>query len=626
MPGSRGRSLSLVALLTVLSVGAGLRFAGLTYDVRHPQTYDDQVFVNNVIEMVRAGDADHRYYEYPGLFFYLLAIPIAWVQPTRLDDPSAFLAARIVVATFGVLSIFLLYLVGTRLADRSVGLASALLLAVSPMDVMSSHGDRPDIVLQTLTLAAYLTLLGLGEHRRGDIRAGLGIGAATAIKFTGFLLFPSYVLARLQAPGPRLTRMTLVAAIAALVTLAATPYALLHPEAYLGGVTHQMTAQYQHPMDLASYGENLATYSQWLGRPLGIPLVALAALGTWRVLRQGYSPWLPVLLHLPVTIGVMSSAELIGTRFLIPVSGVVFLVAGLGIRVVSRGNALAATALALLAAIVPLRQSISRVQPLMQASPRDGALEWIEANLPAGARILETRPEALPKQRAQLIGADPRRYELLYRFPGQRGLQLLAEDVDLVITGPEARAGWSEELQPVFLAATDGEVLFQLKMARRDDRPRYRRMEVGALSLETSAGAARAGLLVDRDPTTAWSSGPMKNGAWIEARWDRPRPLARVELWIANHPSREPDLEILTRGPDGSFHSRTVVPGREPLASQFAAGRRASQVFLLNPEPVSGLRIRIADGTGEPWLIAEMELSIRAPNPKTEEPPGPTGR
>jgi hypothetical protein len=134
------------------------------------------------------------------------------------------------------------------------------------------------------------------------------------------------------------------------------------------------------------------------------------------------------------------------------------------------------------------------------------------------------------------------------------------------------------------------------------------------MAINASAQPASLAALLDRDPATIWSSSrSLMTGDWIEVAWAEPAPLARLELHIANQPSREPELRILTRGADGVYRPRAAIPAREPVAQQLAAGRPASQVFLLGPEPVSGLRLQVESAPAEPWALSELELSIRVP-------------
>ena len=66
-----------------------------------------------------------------------------------------------------------------------------------------------------------------------------------------------------------------------------------------------------------------------------------------------------------------------------------------------------------------------------------------------------------------------------------------------------------------------------------------------------------------------------------------------------------------------------AVAAREPVARQLEAGRPASQLFLLNPQPVTGIRILVADAPPEPWSVAELEFSVRVPAAIRQEPEGP---
>jgi len=601
-----------LALALVLLLAAGLRFTGLRFEVRHPQHYDDRVFLNNVIEMLAAGDLDHRNYEYPGLFFYLLAPPIAATSPERIDDPDALLAARATVAAFGVLSVWLLYRVGSRLAGPAVGLGAALLLAVSPHEVRLAHMPRPDVPLQAACLLAYLPLLTLDRRLRGDVRAGLAIGIATAVKFNGFLLFPSYVLARLLAGPSRLGRAVLVGVLAALTVLFFTPYAVLSSATYLRGVAHQMGAHYQEPMTLARYLDQVATYLGWIRQSLGTPGALLALVGAVLALRRDAVRWAPLLLHSVVCVLIMSSAEIIAPRFLIPASGPLFLAAALAVKTVSRGRRAAATVIAMGLALFPARASTGLVASWLEPSPRDEALDWIVTHLPSGARILETRAEAVPELRAQTLGVDPRRYELLFRTIADGGLRLLAPHMDLVIAGPQGGPRWAGDLVSVFVGRRHGRPELQLLVPQPGARPRYAPVSLDRARLRVSRAGDTAAALTDDDRATAWTTpGPIEIGDAIEVELEAAVPLARITLWLANRPARQPELSVFTAGDRGPLEERRVVPGREPVPAQIAAGRPVSQELLLQPRPVRVVRIVSTDQHVDPWSVAELELAVR---------------
>src|SRR5262245_52412322 len=175
--------------------------------------------------MLGRGDLDHAYYEYPGLTFYLLA-PVLGLL--RLHGPGAYLAARAIVAVFSVLNVALSYRLGSALKGPAAGLAAAALMAVSPAEVRVAHMVRPDVILETLSLLALLSFLRLGERARDDVLAGAAIGAAVAVKFTGVLLLPSYLVQRWLTP-PRGWHQPLLAGLASVLSFGLlSPYSFLH--------------------------------------------------------------------------------------------------------------------------------------------------------------------------------------------------------------------------------------------------------------------------------------------------------------------------------------------------------------------------------------------------------------
>src|SRR5207244_4462193 len=237
------------ALLATLLLAAALRFAGLGWGLRQPPHPDEAVFLDNVALMIRSGDLDHRYYQYPGLFFYML-YPLVRLLPHDPPGPAAYLAARALVAAFGVASCALAARLAREVASPRAGLLAALLLAVSPVAVETAHMVRPDVVLQALCLAVLIAL----------VRAGVALAA--------------FVLA--------------------------SPYAVLHMADFVAGVRAQVGYHYQERgLSPVSYPRMLLFYLEVWPKALGWPavLLVLAALPSafraWRI-------WIPFL-FLPAT-------------------------------------------------------------------------------------------------------------------------------------------------------------------------------------------------------------------------------------------------------------------------------------------------------------------------------------
>jgi 4-amino-4-deoxy-L-arabinose transferase-like glycosyltransferase len=257
-------------LIGILVVAALLRFTGLGWGLRHRPQLDERFFVSNTVHMLARGNLDHGFYQYPGLFYYLLAPVIAFVDEPR-RNPHAYVAGRALAGSFGLLSVALLYALGRSTWGVATGLVTAALLAVSPLEVRVAHEVRPDLALHSFVLLGLLAFRGVGESARRDLVSGIALGAATALKFSGALLAASYVARRVLAPGPKLRRLAL-AGLVSLVTFAVlSPYTFLRGTASVQGMDDQLSFHY---VDRGSGGNFLATMKEYgfiLQEALGSP-------------------------------------------------------------------------------------------------------------------------------------------------------------------------------------------------------------------------------------------------------------------------------------------------------------------------------------------------------------------
>src|SRR5207247_1862928 len=171
-----------------------------------------------VLRMWRTGSLDPTVYTgYAGFFNHLIALPVA--LGLRLGaETGAATAARAVVAGFGVVSVALACLLARPQTGGHGALLAAALLAVSPLEVRSAHYVTPDVVVGTAMLAALLVLArghARGRDPRAETLAGVLLGAATAVKYTGLLLAPAIAVERMgKGRGRGLWRVALAAAAA----------------------------------------------------------------------------------------------------------------------------------------------------------------------------------------------------------------------------------------------------------------------------------------------------------------------------------------------------------------------------------------------------------------------------
>jgi hypothetical protein len=563
------------------------------------------------------GDLDHRFYEYPGLFVYTLH---AWLAPLPLEVPPGsrwYLWGRRLVGVFGVASVALVYVLGQKLAGRAAGLTAALFVAVSPVEVRTAHMIRPDVALETFVLLAFLAFERIGPRLRDDVVAGLALGAATAVKWTGVLLVPSYLLYRFLRPGPRYVRIALVAIVSLLVLLAATPYALIHPQQFLAGVRVQLDAHYDAPIERPPGYFQLVGYYlvHTLAGDFQLPGTLLVLAGLVLAVRR-WRTWAPLLAFPFVTVAVLATAELRWSRLIVPTFGIIALLAGLTIATLAARYPRLAAVVAVGAALLPLADSkdgsASYVRTLTEPGTWDRTVDWISTNAPPGSRVLNPVRD---------LGIDRNRFEVLPAIGTPDMDRLLVRNTDFVVASdagtPRIEGTVLDGLRLVFTAAAGrAEAGPEMSVYAVPDevRPRYEPIPVRAEWLKASVNDAALPDLIDGQLDTYWTTaGPQRSGEWIEVTLPAPVILGRVELLLGGRPFRYASKLHLLVSEDGvSWRRLRVVPGRPPIEEQARPLKNASQVLLPEPARAKAIRIEQTGTSDRVWGVAELKLSALA--------------
>jgi Dolichyl-phosphate-mannose-protein mannosyltransferase/F5/8 type C domain len=595
------------ALLAILLLAAVLRYAGLGWGLRHPAHPDESVFLDNVALMIRSGDLDHRYYQYPGLFFYVL-YPLVYVLPHDPPGPSTYLAARALVAAFGVAAVALIDRLGRRVAGSGAGMLAALLLAVSPVAVETAHMVRPDVVLQVFTIVALLALLRVGPRLRDDALAGVALGLAGAVKFTAVFLAPSSLARRRAVPGPRVRGALLTAAVALVVFVLASPYAVLHVGDFVTGVRAQVGYHYQERgLGPVSYGRMVLFYLASARKALGLPAALLCVVGLLPALRSG-RVWGPLLL-LPVTaVAVLATSDVKHDRFLLPALSVAFVLAGMEAERLAGARRGAFALLAAAVTALPLVSTLTYLRGVVSPSTRDRALDAIDATASRGSLIVSS---------VERLGLDPSRVEVLSLDGLGRGQRAQIEEADLVVSTEndeaEAVAGLEQvrALEPANPWNGPGITVWRVPASVRPARRRLR-LEPGWLS--ASENLAELPKAVDGRDDTWWRTEAVQRpGGWLQVTLPEPVRLDRLELDVdGNGRFGARELKLLVSADGRDFAEAAARPGRPPLDDQRVEGKSHSQVFLLTP-PVEGraLRLVLTRPGAHRWGVAELCLDAR---------------
>jgi Dolichyl-phosphate-mannose-protein mannosyltransferase len=192
-------------LAIVLVVAFALRLWGIKQGLPFLYNVDEYGhFVPEAVAMFHHGLNPHYFINPPALTYLLHVIFAIWLGVRSGSHPSIthefalhpdhlFLVARITVALLGTFSVWLLYLLGARLFNRTAGLLASALMAVSFLPVFYAHlalNDVPTLAPLTLSLLGAAGILRRG--RMFDyLLAGFGLGLAGATKYTaGVMILP----------------------------------------------------------------------------------------------------------------------------------------------------------------------------------------------------------------------------------------------------------------------------------------------------------------------------------------------------------------------------------------------------------------------------------------------------
>jgi hypothetical protein len=261
----RMRSFWITGALVVILVGALiLRLYAVGWGLPYVDHPDEPSAANTVLGMLRRGDWDPHFFKKPSLYYYALRLAFEahwryglakglYTDMSQLPlgtyyyitTPGFFVWGRTVTALFGVATLFVVNAIGRRWWGAAVGLSAAAVLAVLPFHVRNSQYLTVDVLtglMTALALAAALRLLD-DRHWRAYALAGLMTGLAASTKYPA----ASIALAVVLAHGLRLGRLSLrdfwrlpwAMLWSGIGFLMATPYALITPNAFLGGVLKQ---------------------------------------------------------------------------------------------------------------------------------------------------------------------------------------------------------------------------------------------------------------------------------------------------------------------------------------------------------------------------------------------------
>lgn len=405
-------------LAAIITVAAGLRFWGLGAGIPHSLGVDEPELMNRAVQMMRTGDFNPHFFDYPGFYIHLQLVVCTlrflvgatageWASLNQVSPADFYLWGRGLTAVLGTATVLLLYQAGMRWGTRCAALGAGL-LAVMPLHVRESHFVLTDVPVTFFVTLAFV--LSLRAHEAGRASAfalaGAAAGVAAATKYPGGLAVLLPLIGVWMTPGARPSRLiaglaVLGASIAAF--LVAAPYTVLDLPGFLNGYA-RLAGYYSGsaPADpiWQVYLKHLRNALHW---PAALMVIAGLLLGTVRAIRgPGQARWTLAVVFPLVFFWFVSRQTLIYARYLMPMIPFVCMLAAAavvsGVSLLRRFDIPRAPRTALIAMLTvaavlpPAIQAVGWNILVSRTRTIDQAYHWIVGNIPKGSKIaIETR-------------------------------------------------------------------------------------------------------------------------------------------------------------------------------------------------------------------------------------------
>lgn len=289
---SRSRALTALIAVIVLA-GAALRLWAISAGAPYVVGVDEPEIIRRAVDMMRTGDFNPHFFDYPGFTIYFQMIVAAlrfltgamgreWASLDQAWYGEFYVWGRIATAALSTLTIYIVYRAALRWGPRTAVIA-AIAMAVQPQLVRESHYALTDTPLTFFT--ALTLLLSLCAAETGRVRwfllAGMAAGLATATKYNGFLAILMPLAAAVSVPSLRMRTGIVASTVlgASVAYLVGAPYSVLALPDFLNGFARLMQSYNQG----ASSWESARLYLKHLGGWYGVPISggAIWRSGAW---------------------------------------------------------------------------------------------------------------------------------------------------------------------------------------------------------------------------------------------------------------------------------------------------------------------------------------------------------
>ena len=306
----------------------------------------------------------------------------------------------------GTAAVWLTYLAGARFFNRNIGLLAAAMFGLAFLPIFYSHLALNDVpTLAPVALSLYGTACVMRRGRWRDyVIAGLGVGLATATKYTGGIALLCLAAAFVSdgaggqfwsrlAGSPRRWWWRCVAFVIA------NPYSILDYSSFHAGVTAQASlAAGLDPVKLGTRPGSGTAYYLWTftwGLGWGPTLAAIG--GAIVLLARRRLAMAMVLIPAPIAFVIfMGHQQRYFGRWLMPVFPIVAILGAYGavelVRWLIRARRIPAPLAAGLVTVLALAQGVVAAvhddAVLSRPDTRNLARAWMVSHVPAGSKVV----------------------------------------------------------------------------------------------------------------------------------------------------------------------------------------------------------------------------------------------
>ena len=209
------RKSTAVVLAIIISFGFLVRIVGVKWGMPYDYHPDERILIARGIHFL-TGDLNPHMFTYPTLHMYLLSLVYLLVYGVgsllglfaslqdfmalyRVNPTVFYVSGRILSVLFSVGAVFMVYMLGRKIFNKTVGLLAALLLSITPAYILQTYFVGNDVASSFFVLLSvyYSYDILFSDDKKNYLLAALFGGLAAGEKYNAGLIVVCIIAAHL---------------------------------------------------------------------------------------------------------------------------------------------------------------------------------------------------------------------------------------------------------------------------------------------------------------------------------------------------------------------------------------------------------------------------------------------